>query len=216
MIGFYNYTVILTYMAVMSAVVGITQLVKGRLLVAVVCLMIAGFCDMFDGKVARMKKDRTDREKVFGIQIDSLSDVICFGVFPAMFNYEIAVLAELSLPLEIFSIFVSAYFAVAAVARLGYFNVVEEERQRETSENRKNYQGLPVTSIAMILPVAYIAKKYVEKAFDATVYSIAFSVLLLIIGFLFVYDFKIKKPNNKEVAFIIVCAVIIIALCVLL
>lgn len=216
MIGFYNYTVILTYMAVMSAVVGITQLFNGRLLWAIVCLMLAGCCDMFDGKVARMKKDRTEREKVFGIQIDSLSDVICFGVFPAMFNYEVAVLAKVSLPIEIFSIFVSAYFSVAAVARLGYFNVVEEERQRETSENRKNYQGLPVTSIAMILPVAYIAKKYVEKAFDKTVYSIGLSVLLLIIGFLFVYDFKIKKPNNREVGFIIVCAIIVIAGCILL
>ena len=186
MIGFYNYTVILTYMAVMSAVVGITQLFNGRLLWAIVCLMLAGCCDMFDGKVARMKKDRTEREKVFGIQIDSLSDVICFGVFPAMFNYEVAVLAKVSLPIEIFSIFVSAY------------------------------QGLPVTSIAMILPVAYIAKKYVEKAFDKTVYSIGLSVLLLIIGFLFVYDFKIKKPNNREVGFIIVCAIIVIAGCILL
>ena len=41
-------------------------------------------------------------------------------------------------------------------------------------------------------------------------------VLLLIIGFLFVYDFKIKKPNNREVGFIIVCAIIVIAGCILL
>lgn len=216
MIGFYNYTVILTYLAVMSGVVGMTQLLNGRLTVAILCLMLAGGFDMFDGKVARMKKDRTDREKVFGIQIDSLSDVICFGVFPSLFNYTVAVKATSSLPITIFSTFVSAYFSVAAVARLGYFNVVEEERQRETSENRKNYQGLPVTSIAMILPVVYLAKKYIEKATSATTFSIILNILLLIVGFLFVYDFKIKKPNNREVAFIVICAVILIAGCILL
>lgn len=216
MIGFYNYTVILTYMAVMSGVIGMTQLLHGKLTVAIICLMIAGGCDMFDGKVARMKKDRTDREKVFGIQIDSLSDVICFGVFPALFNYTVARMATTNIVLDVSSCIVSALFAVAAVARLGYFNVVEEERQRQTSENRKNYQGLPVTSIAMILPVIYIAKKYIEQVTNAVTFSIILNVLLLVIGFLFIFDFKIKKPNNREVAFIVVCAIIIIAGCILL
>lgn len=216
MIGFYNYTVILTYMAVMSGVIGMTQLLHGKLTVAIICLMIAGGCDMFDGKVARMKKDRTDREKVFGIQIDSLSDVICFGVFPALFNYTVARMATTNIVLDVSSCIVSALFAVAAVARLGYFNVVEEERQRQTSENRKNYQGLPVTSIAMILPVIYIAKKYIEQVTSAVTFSIILNVLLLVIGFLFIFDFKIKKPNNREVAFIVVCAIIIIAGCILL
>ena len=44
--------------------------------------MFSGFCDMFDGIVARTKKDRTDEEKRFGIQLDSLSDIVCFGVLP--------------------------------------------------------------------------------------------------------------------------------------
>ena len=56
MIGFYNYTVILTYMGLASAVVGMVTALKGNLLVAVVCLMVSGACDMFDGKVARTKK----------------------------------------------------------------------------------------------------------------------------------------------------------------
>lgn len=42
---------------------------------------------MFDGKIARSKKNRTDREKMFGVQIDSLCDCVCFGVFPAMICY---------------------------------------------------------------------------------------------------------------------------------
>ena len=211
MIGFYNYTVILTYMAVMSAVFGITQIMEGNLTMAIILLMISGGCDMFDGKVARMKKDRTDREKVFGIQIDSLSDVICFGVFPSMFNYAITRMASTSTPMLILGSFVSAYFSVAAVARLGYFNVVEEERQRQTSENRKNYQGLPVTTIAIILPIVFLAKKYIEAATNASIYAIILNIVLLIVGFLFIFNFKIRKPGNRGVLFIVLSAIIIIA-----
>ena len=50
--------------------------------------MLAGVCDMFDGKIARTMK-RTKQEKRFGIQIDSLSDFLCFGVLPAMIGYNI-------------------------------------------------------------------------------------------------------------------------------
>ena len=49
MIGFYNYTVILTYMGLASAVVGMVTALKGNLLVAVVCLMVSGACDMLVG-----------------------------------------------------------------------------------------------------------------------------------------------------------------------
>ena len=60
---------------------------NGHLDLAVLCLALSGLCDMFDGKIARTKKDRTEIEKRFGIQIDSLCDVVCFGVFPAMICY---------------------------------------------------------------------------------------------------------------------------------
>ena len=84
MIGFYNYTVILTYISLLSSVFGMTQAIHGHFKTAIFCLALSGLCDMFDGKIARTKKDRTDDEKSFGIQIDSLCDVVCFGAFPAL------------------------------------------------------------------------------------------------------------------------------------
>ena len=88
---------------------------------------------------------------------------------------------------------------------------MEEERQRQTSENRKNYQGLPVTTIAIILPIIFLLKKYIEAATNQTMYAIFMNVILLIVGFLFVYDFKIRKPSNRGVLFIVLSAIIIIA-----
>ena len=86
MLGFYNYTVILTYLGMLTGFYGITCLITGNRKGALVCLMIAGVCDMFDGKIASTMT-RTKKEKRFGIQIDSLSDLICFGVLPALIVY---------------------------------------------------------------------------------------------------------------------------------
>ena len=63
-IGYYGYWVILTYLSVVSAIVGIYFSFNGNIKEALICLMISGVCDMFDGTVARMAK-RTDNEKKF-------------------------------------------------------------------------------------------------------------------------------------------------------
>lgn len=83
MLGFYDYTVVLTYISLAVSVFGMTRALEGDFKVAILCLALSGLCDMFDGKIARTKKNRTEDEKKFGIQIDSLCDVGCFGVFPA-------------------------------------------------------------------------------------------------------------------------------------
>ena len=81
MIGFYDYTVVLTYISLISSIMGMFCAIDGKLPFAVFCLAFSGLCDMFDGKIARTKKNRTDDEKSFGIQIDSLCDIVCFGIF---------------------------------------------------------------------------------------------------------------------------------------
>ena len=67
MIGYYNYTVILTYVGTMFGFAGIASIWSGNLRLSLICLLLAGLCDMFDGKVARSKKNRTADERAFGI-----------------------------------------------------------------------------------------------------------------------------------------------------
>ena len=87
MIGYYSYTVILTYLSLIFAMAGIHLSFNGMYQWAFICLIMCGICDTFDGMVARSKKNRTDEEKRFGIQIDSLCDLVAFGVFPAILGY---------------------------------------------------------------------------------------------------------------------------------
>lgn len=191
MIGFYNYTVILTYLSLVSSIIGI-MLACGlcggepRPTYAIICLMISGLCDMFDGKIARTKKDRTDDEKKFGIQIDSLCDAICFGVLPAVIGYSVGLNSWVDVP-------VLALFPLCAVIRLAYFNVTEESRQKKTADVRKVYEGLPVTSVSLILPLLYSFHKDIgERCFPA-VYGGA----MLIIAIAFITRVKVKKPSMK-------------------
>lgn len=185
MIGFYNYTVVLTYIGLISSIAGIYISMSGKhITAAVVALMLSGLCDMFDGKVARTRK-RTDDEKKFGIQIDSLCDLICFGFLPAAIGYAIG--AE-----KIYHIAVMAFFTLAAVIRLAYFNVMEESRQAKTNEVRREYEGLPVTSVALILPLFYSFRKDMGILFPDL-----YSFLLMIIGIAFITRIKLKKPKMR-------------------
>ena len=97
LIGFYDYTVILTYLSLVSAVLGMVCAHKGAFGWAMLCLFLSGFCDAFDGTVARTKKNRTEDEKAFGIQLDSLCDVVSFGVAPAFSLYCMGVSSTLGI-----------------------------------------------------------------------------------------------------------------------
>lgn len=191
MIGYYNYTVILTYLSLVSSVVGVfftmgIGSMGSHPEYAIICLMVSGLCDMFDGKVARTKKNRTESEKQFGIQIDSLCDCICFGVLPSVIGYSVGMNSWLDIP-------VLVLFPLCAVIRLAYFNVSEEERQKETSEVRKVYEGLPVTSVSLILPLIYSFHRDIGREWFPDVYGFS----LFVIAIAFITRFKIKKPTMK-------------------
>ncbi len=199
MIGFYNYTVILTYLSLCSAVVGITQVFEGREAIAILCLLISGICDLFDGKVARHKKDRTDEEKLFGIQIDSLCDLVAFGVLPACIGYKMGFNYGLGL--------VSAVLIVlCGLIRLGYFNVMEEQRQKSTTENRKEYQGLPITTSSIILPLLFLGKRNIPNA----AYPYVFQGFMLALAVLFVLNIKVKKVSAKSIFLMFTLAALVI------
>ena len=187
-IGFYDYTVILTYLSLVSAVYGMTLAGQGRFTAAVLCLFFCGFCDAFDGTVARSKKNRTDDEKAFGIQIDSLCDCVSFGVFPAMLCYFMGVDGLIG------SVIISA-FALCAVIRLGFFNVMEAKRQQTEDGGNKIYRGLPVTSIAALLPFTYLFRNLIPE----DIFLIVLHILLAVVAFLFIFDFKVKKPDIGKI-----------------
>lgn len=199
-VGFYNYTVILTFASLVISIIGMAQCLHGNYKAAILCLMASGVCDAFDGRIARTRDKSTEDERNFGIQLDSLCDVVCFGVFPAILCYMLGCRG-------VIGIICVCFFALCAVIRLAYFNVLETKRQQvEEERTAKYYHGLPVTSIAVILPIVFAFQYFVP----ALLFYILLHLMLLIVGFAFIYDFHMPKPNLK--ALIIVMA--ILAFCV--
>ena len=140
-------------------------------------------------KVASTKKNRTDTEKRFGIQIDSLNDLVCFGVLPAAIGTAMGCTA-------IWFLTTMAFFTLCALIRLAYFNVMEEERQEGTSEVRKFYLGVPVTSASFIVPAYYLLSLYGGLT-DYIVYAIG----LFVLGVAFIAPVRVTKPGLKGILF---------------
>lgn len=202
MLGVYNYTVILTYIGMLTGLAGIGLAMRGGLPWALLCLLLAGLCDMFDGTIASTKKDRTPQEKRFGVQIDSLSDLICFGVLPAAIVFA----ADHG---RIVAAVVSGLYVLCALIRLAWFNVDEEERQDAAGGGRTLYLGLPVTTVALFLPTLLGLARLMCWPLGAV--GIA---LLAVMAVAFLVPFKLAKPGlaGKLVMLLIGCTELVVVL----
>lgn len=198
MIGFYNYTVLLTYAGVASAVVGMGLAMYGRTSMAIVCLMISGFCDLFDGTIARTRK-RSEMEKKFGIQIDSLADLVCFGVLPAVIGFSIGLT-------QWYETVALVAYVLAALIRLAYYNVTEDELQFSENTPRKYYDGLPVTTVALFIPLIYTLRPVMNSGF-----LLLYSISLLLVAVAFLSKVKVRKLGMKGMIVAACCGAVVLA-----
>ena len=195
-IGKYNKAAWVTYAGTLSSLIGIYLAVKGSFRAAVICLVISGVCDMFDGKVARLEKNRTEEDKNYGVQIDSLSDTICFVVFPIILFLSMGMC-------EWYNAVIYAIYGLAGIIRLAYFNI--------TTDNTvaiKNYTGLPVTSTAIIFPAAFLLA-FVLKG-NMEMFKVIMTIIMAVVGLLFISKIKIKKPKGKIIWYFLGAAIIFI------
>ena len=151
---------------------------------------------MFDGKVASMCK-RTKEEKEFGIQIDSLADTVNFVVLPVVIMLSLGMTS-------IIDVVIYALFIICGISRLGYFNV-----NAKLDSPVKFYNGLPVTSTAIIYPVLGLLHGHIPE----DIFSLVYIIATLLTAILFVT--RIKIPKFKGIAYIII-PILAIVLAVLL
>ncbi len=206
MIGVYDYTVILTYLSLVSGILGIIITVTGvgHPELGVFFLMISGMLDAFDGRVARTKKNRTQIEKDFGIQIDSLTDLICFGVLPVTIGLALlridGVFTEVvrrkdydgSFPILIILLVIAVFYVLASLIRLAYFNATSEIRNEESEKTGVTYyMGLPITAAAVVFPLVMIIHFF--SIWDLTYF---YFLMMLVVAIAFVANIKVRKPGK--------------------
>jgi CDP-diacylglycerol---serine O-phosphatidyltransferase len=191
-VGKYNKSVILTYAGVAISVFGIFLALNKHVNYAMLCLIVAGICDLFDGKIARMCK-RTEEEESFGIQIDSLADMIDFVAFPVIIFYGLGLTSS-------FHIAIYVLYTLCAIARLGFFNITVAGLKKE--EPLKYYNGLPVTYAALIFPLVWL----LSFAVSAGLFGVIFTAAIALVALLFILNIKIAKPKGLAYIFFIVLA----------
>lgn len=203
-VGYWHYGVILTYLSAVAGIMGICFSAMGRPVWGVICLLASGLCDAFDGIVAKTRKGRLNEDKIFGSQIDSLSDLISFGVAPVMIGFGMGMR-------KWYFIVLYCAFVLCALIRLAYYNVEEElSRSNPEEHRRESFFGLPVTNIAVALPVFYLVATMFRQT--SIVWSVM-AVCYILVAFLFVFRFRMPKLRAKGLSVtIIILTVIIIAL----
>jgi CDP-diacylglycerol---serine O-phosphatidyltransferase len=142
-------------------------ILKNELNLGLLLIFLAALADRFDGMVAR----KFQIESELGKQLDSMCDIISFGVAPALLLYQ-GIIHEFGAPGMFFTVF---YIGCGAF-RLAKFNI---------SDNKGFFVGLPITAAGCLLTLSFLAIPYVSPQL--------FIYLMIILSFLMVGTFKLRK-----------------------
>lgn len=164
----------ITILAICAGLSGIRLAFEQRIEIAVVMVLVAAFLDGIDGRVARALKATSK----FGAQMDSLADIVNFGVAPALVLY-----ANLLDRAGSIGWIAALLFAIACGLRLARFNVLEEDKSRPAWQG-DYFVGVPAPAgaVLVLLPV-YLGFIGVEQspavAYAASAYTIIIALLLV-------------------------------------
>lgn len=145
--------------------------------IASILILIAGITDKLDGYVAR-KFDSTSK---FGKELDSLCDLVSFGMAPAILWWSMS-----RGGLGLVEIAASISFIGAGIFRLARFNITKDDGY---------ITGLPITIAGMIMAVKYIMDinfRYVLIVSNVINYENC--IMMIVLSIMMISEFKIKKP----------------------
>jgi len=170
---------ICSLLGLLSAVVGIYFAIQGNFQATMISVLWAVFFDWFDGIIARSMKGRTKVQGEFGAQLDSLIDLVSYGILPAMLllsygNYNVWFLP-------------GAFIIIAAGAvRLSYFNIYG-------LIGGNTYKGFPLDNNALILALVFLF----EGFFTSFTFSIIIYALLMLLAALNLSSIPTPKLSGK-------------------
>jgi len=182
---------LVTVLAICAGLSGIRFGFEGRFETATVMVLLAAFLDGVDGRLARLLKATSK----FGAQMDSLADIVNFGVAPALVLYAY-LLDRAGSPGWIAALL----FAIACGMRLARFNVLDEQKERPAWQN-EYFVGVPAPAGALLvmLPL-YLSFLGVTPTRPVAYAAVGFTVLIafLLVSRLPVYSGKsLKIPGDR-------------------
>ncbi len=195
--GIYLLPNLFTTGALFAGFYAVVQAMNGRFEHAAVAIFIAMVLDGLDGRVARL----THTQSAFGAEYDSLSDMVSFGVAPALVIYEFALQG-----LGKFGWIAAFVYCAGAALRLARFNT-----QLDAVTDKRFFQGLPSPSAAAL--VAGFVWVMVEYRISGSDVRVLAAVIALFGGLTMVSNFRFysgKEINlRKSVPFFVILLVVL-------
>jgi CDP-diacylglycerol--serine O-phosphatidyltransferase len=166
---------------------------------AAVLLMFAMLFDMLDGRVARMTKTQS----AFGLQIDSLADIISFGVAPSMLVYKWVLFRH-----PVAGLLTAFLFVACACVRLARFNVLSSTASGAPLKPGKYIIGLPTPPASGVLISLIVANSAVGGAIGAerytlVIFAVTIAVSLLMVSNVRFRSFKELRLNTSTIGVVV-------------
>ena len=196
----------ITSMNLLAGIMGVIFTLEGRLEWALPMMILAGVFDFCDGLAARL----LDAHSPIGAELDSLADVVSFGVLPALMLYKV-----MPADAPAFLRYIPLFVAVMSAVRLAKFNV--DDRQT------LDFLGLPTPSCALVCgslaTFLHAAGGLSRGAEPWMVAAIAVILGLLLVSEIPMFGMKIKKGHKlldtKRIAFLILAVAAVLAVILL-
>jgi CDP-diacylglycerol--serine O-phosphatidyltransferase len=197
---------LITVLAICAGLSGIRLAFENRFETAVVMVLVAAFLDGIDGRLARMMKATSK----FGAQMDSLADIVNFGVAPALVLY-----AFLLDRVGSWGWIAALLFAIACGLRLARFNVLDDDTDRPAWQG-EYFVGVPAPAGAgiVLLPVYLVFAGIAEVDRAYAFMSVGYTILVafLLVSRLPVYSGKAIRVSRDRVLPLILCVVLYVLL----
>jgi CDP-diacylglycerol---serine O-phosphatidyltransferase len=173
----------ITSLGLLAGFYSLTSAINEHFELAAVLIAVAFICDGLDGRVARASRTSSQ----FGIEFDSLSDVVAFGVAPAALAYSWGLK-----PLGAIAIVISGLYVVCAALRLARFNV------QTASADKRRFTGLPVPGAAAMIAGIVLAYSYFELNLPRTLCAVMAPLTLALAGLMIS---RVPYPSFKGIDF---------------
>ena len=174
---------------------------------AVVCILLAGICDVLDGMLARQLKSESD----LGAQLDSLSDFLSFGIAPGLLIYMSIFDQDWGL-----GALAALAFIIFSCLRLALFNVQLEETKISEAERPYFFTGIPTPmgAVLILLPLTHSFLGY-DWAYNNLNFVAAYTILIsgLLVSNIPTFSIKSRKLRiRSKIFFLLVFSALMMSL----
>lgn len=200
-IGYYNLANLVTLLGLCCALLACFLLAQGNTAIAMLAFSCAGLCDMMDGRIARASSASGKRVRFYGVQLDSLCDVVSFGVVPCFMAFWLGYKDTLD-------ILIYLLFSACGATRLANFNM--EVALDSPNLRSSHFTGLPIPFSVIVFPLLMIV--HIKAGQVAWLFRLVF----LLVGIGYILRVRIPKPSGKlQIAIILYELVVLISLLII-